>query len=239
MWRGIGGAYRPLAAALASYTSRRCDPSILRAMRLLELRLQTPYPDELRAFYTDTLELRRLPLAFEPGDRVTAHFAFNIPENQLAGGKRWLAERVELVSSDGVDEFEFEAWNAHAVYFRDPAGNIGELIARHNLPNASSTPFGPDSLLELSEVGLPVPDVASAVEFLERELVLALYDGNRSTFAAVGDEHGLFIVVREGRPWFTTDDAAQISPLHVTLCGERELELNVPGTPHTLTVVPG
>src|SRR6266571_7594606 len=121
-------------------------------MRLLEFKVPTPRPDELRAFYVETLGVHHLPLVFERGESAIAHFAFNIPENQFPAGKAWLAERVELWTDNGRDEFYSESWNAHVVYFHDPDGNVGELIARHNLNNASDVPFGADSLLELSEV---------------------------------------------------------------------------------------
>lgn len=112
------------------------------------------------------------------------------------------------------------------------------MIARHNLINASDVPFGPDSLLELSEVGLPVPDVRRAVEFLESELGLTLYSGDREPpFAAVGDEHGLFIVVSEERPW-SHGGLPRIAPLRVTLVGDRRQELRLPETPYSLTFVP-
>ncbi len=207
-------------------------------MQLIDVRLPTPRPDELRAFYVETLGLHHLPLVFERGESATAHFAFNIPENQLAQGKAWLAERVDLVTREGRDEFHSESWNSDCVYFHDPDGNVGELIARHNLINASDGPFGPDSLLELSEVGLPVRDVRRAVDFLESELGLALYESDgEPPFAAVGDEHGLFIVVSEERPW-SLGGLPRIAPLRVTLVGDRRQELRLPETPYSLTIVP-
>src|SRR5262249_48564307 len=60
------------------------------------------------------------------------HFAFNIPENQFLEARDWLSTRVALIQDrQGKDTFKFVAWQADAMYFYDPAGNIVEFIARH------------------------------------------------------------------------------------------------------------
>jgi catechol-2,3-dioxygenase len=111
---------------------------------------------------------------------------------------------VPLISSgSGEDSFNFESWNAHSFYFRDPASNILECIARHNLMNGSDRPFDEQGMLCISEIGIATDDVRATVQLLEAELSAGIYDGAGSdTFAAVGDEHGLFIVVEEGRKWY-------------------------------------
>ena len=53
--------------------------------------------------------------------------------------------------------------------------------------------------MEVSEIGLPVADVGAAVDFLEAELGLPHFSGDRESFSAVGDDRGLFIVVPVGR----------------------------------------
>ena len=151
------------------------------------------------------------------------HFAFNIPENQFAAAKDWLRQRTPLVvSQSGQDEYNFESWNAHAVYFFDPAGNVVELIARHNLSNASSNPFGGHSLLNVSEISVTTANVLEIVPAIQLALNVEVYDGPSATFAAVGDEHGLFIVVPEGRAWFPdTGLRAGFYPLTVHLADGR------------------
>jgi catechol-2,3-dioxygenase len=223
-------------------------------VRVLELTLPTQAIDEQRAFYAGKLGLpivadseaevavqvgaTRLVLRRPTDSPGPFHFAVNVPENQLAEAKRWAAERAGLISRDGKDEFDFSDWNAHAVYFLDPDDNVVELIARHDLPNASAEPFGPGSLLEVSEVGLPVPDVGEAVAFLEDELGQAIFSGDREHFAAVGDQRGLFIVVPAGRPWFPTDRATALSPLTVALAGDRDARFELPGLPYRILVRP-
>src|SRR5437588_4830670 len=96
------------------------------------------------------------------------HFAFNIPENQVWEAKAWVLSRVPLIRDQaGQDEFDFESWNAHSVYFRDPAGNILEFIVRHNLPNRADRPFDERGILYISEIGIASEDVLETVHMLE------------------------------------------------------------------------
>ena len=153
------------------------------------------------------------------------HFAFNIPENRFKEAKEWAAQRATLLkSSSGEDEFNFRSWDAHSLYFYDPAGNILELIARHALAEtATPTQFSANSILSVSEIGLVTEDVLLQVGLLTAELGVEVYDGEGSdTFAAVGDEEGLLIVVKRGRTWFPdTGKAADSSPLSLAVTTRR------------------
>lgn len=81
-------------------------------------------------------------------------YALGVPGHRFAEAAHWLENRVPLLADqNGRVEFFFEQWNAHAIYFRDADGNIGELIARHNLETNSEEPFGARSLLGVSEIG--------------------------------------------------------------------------------------
>jgi catechol-2,3-dioxygenase len=200
-------------------------------MRIHEVELLTGDLEAQRAFYTRVLGLTeaehdatalalrigasRLVFRAAPaGWRGIYHFAFNIPENRFGQAKAWLEERTPLRRDpDGRDHFNFPHWNADAVYFTDAAGNIGELIARHSLPNAVDHPFSSRDLLEISEIGLAADDVPAAVALLQEQLGVEVYSGQGSdSFSAVGDEEGLLIVVRRGRTWFT-DPAMPAEPL--------------------------
>lgn len=207
-------------------------------MRILELRLAARDLKRQRAFYADVLGLRLLD---ESPAHITVqvgtaqlrfdlracevgayHVAFNIPKNQLPEAKQWLLARTDLLTQDGLDQFVSESWNAEQLYFRDADGNVLEFIARHELPHTSTTPFGPAHILNLSEVGYVVPDVAATIEALQSDLNtstlrLTPYRKAGPTFAPLGDAHGLLIVAALGRPWFPTDEAAAVLPLQVTL----------------------
>lgn len=162
-----------------------------------------------------TLTFERAPVGWSG----VHHFAFNIPENQFAEAKQWLSERAPLHRDvAGRDEFDFRDWNAHAVYAFDGDGNIIELIARHGLRNGSSQPFGAGSLRCVSEIGIAVPDVRALVAQLHQQEGLPIYDGaNSAVFSAVGDEHGLFIVVAEQRLWYP-DTGLPATPTQTKVC---------------------
>lgn len=170
----------------------------------------------------------------------TYHFAFNIPENQLSQAKAWLSERVELIHApNGQDEFPFESWNAHAIYFYDRAGNILELIARHDLRNASDAPFGSQSLLEISEVGLVTADVAATMRKFQSYLPLKVYRNSESEdFVALGDATGLLIVVKRGRIWWPeTDVAATLSAVSILSHDSSGQGFHISGPPYDVNPV--
>jgi catechol-2,3-dioxygenase len=190
-------------------------------VRILEVVLPAADPEALAAFHGPGYGASRL--RFEPGPAVCSHFAVNVPPQRFEEAVEWARERVELVD----DDVPFPAWRARSAYFFDPGGNIVELIARERAP-------GEGLFLEISEVGLPVADVGAAVDWLEGELGLPHFSGNRRHFSAVGDDRGLFIVVPVGRPWLFTDEPAPDAALHVTIESDRGRELVVPGSDHVV-----
>ncbi len=204
-------------------------------MQIKEIHLETHKLQALKTFYTQTLELpmvkeKKQSFTIEAGvSKITFseatsskqplyHFAFNIPENQLAEAKQWLLSRTKLIEKEGRDQFRFESWNADSVYFNDPAGNIVEFIARHNLDNASEEEkFSANSILSVSEIGIPVEDVRLFSQHLQQEQEIPLWDGDEKKFAALGDEEGLFIVVPLGRPWLPVGPPAKEFPVTVDI----------------------
>jgi catechol-2,3-dioxygenase len=191
-------------------------------VRILEVVLPAPDPEALAAFHGPGYGVSRL--RFEPGPAVCSHFAVNVPPQRFEEAVAWARKRVELVD----DDVPFPAWRARSAYFFDPGGNIVELIARERA-------LGEDLFLEISEVGLPVSDVGAAVAWLEGELGLPHFSGNRRDFSAVGDDRGLFIVVPVGRPWLFTDEPAPDAPLRVAIESDRGVERVVPGSEHVVT----
>lgn len=145
------------------------------------------------------------------------HLAFEIPRNLSAAAQEWLTQRVPLLpDAEGNVAFEpSENWNTRNLYFADPAGNILELIARFDRPTDQPGPFDSGHLLNISEVGLVVPDVPGAVAELGSTYGLRPFNGQSDTFTAVGGHDGMLIVVPEGRGWFPIDQAAVASPLRV------------------------
>jgi catechol-2,3-dioxygenase len=229
------------------------------AARIAELELVSAAPlPAMRAFYEGALGL---PVMEQPGElTVTAgasrltfrpagpdhggafyHFAFNIPENKILAARAWQRERTPLIPPGPTlrdprfpdDVVHFRHWDAHSVFFWDPAGNLLEHIARHTLGNAAGGPFTSADLLCVSEIGLIVEDVAAAAATLREAFALADYRGTSDQFNAVGDEHGLLLVMKRGRNLgFGEGKPGAIFPTAATIRAPRPAELALPGYPY-------
>lgn len=198
-------------------------------MRFTEVTLAGP--PGLRSFYGDVLGLPldgdairigETLLRFGPGDgEPFYHFALLVPGDRFDPALAWARARVELLD----DVFDFDNWNAHAVYFHDPAGTIVELIAHHGLEEDGRTgEFAAHELVGFSELGI----VGDPPELLRRlETVgLELWDGevereNRLGF--VGERGRVLILSPPGRGWLPTGRPAEAHPVEVVLelSGER------------------
>ena len=209
-------------------------------MRIHTLFLQAPDLDAQRAFYVErlgfvaleeteealTLRAGRSRVIFTRGPQSSPphyHLAFNIPPEQFDEAHNWLEQRTALLcDSSGTDVFDFSRWSARALYFRDPVGNIVELIARAERgedPCSPPRPFDAQCLLELSEIGLTAADVMGAAHWLTAHLGQGLYRDTRSEhFAAVGDAQGLLIIAQPDRVWFPeTGVRSTYAPVKVML----------------------
>jgi hypothetical protein len=188
---------------------------------------------ELDEFYARRLGVQRLgddryavggaELAFLPVDEhAFYHFALLVPGDRFDAALEWAGTRADVLpDDDGEVVFDFEAWNALACYFLDPAGNIVELIAHRGLGESSATgPFDARELLGFSEVGL-VGDPRGLAGTLA-ELDLRLWDGtldepNRLAF--VGERARTLILSQPGRGWLPTGRPAELHPVDVVLTG--------------------
>ncbi len=187
--------------------------------------------------YTFTVKAGSSKLTFIEDEFETNpyyHFAFNIPENSINEAIKWLEAKAKLIVYGDSSLISFPNWNAHSVYFFDPAGNIVELIARHNLPNRTDREFSSASILSISEVGMPVASVKSCCNTLNQMLDENLWWGNLETFAAMGDENGLFIVVTSSRNWFPTDKPCRIFPLTVKIENHRTISSSIEFSPYKI-----
>lgn len=153
------------------------------------------------------------------------HFAINIPSNKFEKAKAWIKERgVELNIEDGKDEVFFQSWNANSIYFEDPAGNIVELIARHNLPNAMEGEFTSDDMLNVSEIGIAREQVLPLVRVLNEKGIPSWREEDED-FTPVGNEEGLIIVVKRARRWYFSNKNAEIYPVTLFIKEVGELHL--------------
>jgi len=144
------------------------------------------------------------------------HFAINIPSFQIQESYKWIKRKVDILSYDGEDIIKFDNWNAEALYFYDADKNLVEFIARKNLNLKSHNEFSKDSLLYVSEIGVPTSNIKKIYDKLNNEFGLEIYDGDLERFCPIGDETGLFIVINyEKKKWFPTMQDAKPVPFEI------------------------
>jgi catechol 2,3-dioxygenase-like lactoylglutathione lyase family enzyme len=160
------------------------------------------------------------------------HYALGIPENKVEEALVWAETRIPAVQnpSTGSPIYDFEFWNAHAFYFLDPEGNIGEFIARHAMRNATSKPFEIGQVEHINELGVVTADVAEVARTLGERLDLKPFPDPEAAlggdFQALGTEQGLFVVVKQGRVWLGSDKTASAFPAEAELSiGEEAFAL--------------
>lgn len=155
-------------------------------------------------------------------DLPVYHFAFNIPHNQISECLEWLEKRMEIIPVENKKIADFPNWNAHAIYTYDNNRNIVEWIARHDLDNASETPFSGNSIDCISEIGLVSEDVPAYAELLSSRYRIPVFSKQppKENFTALGNDSGLLILSQSGRNWFPTAVAAHQFPVKVVLESE-------------------
>lgn len=228
-------------------------------MIIKELRLLTNSLDKLKNFYGEKLGLKILSaskesftfktgltdVTFIQSDKFADkfadkfenpfyHFAFNIPENKFIEAKQWISEKENLIKLGDEDEFDFTSWNAHSVYFYDPAGNIVELIARHNLINQTYGKFSSEYFLNVSEIGIPVFNVKDFYEKIKSGFGIPVFSGDLKTFTAAGDDEGLLIIVPKGRRWFPDCPDAEIFPMEIKINSGKNKSLGFSDVPYKI-----
>lgn len=228
---------------------------LIQKMHVQKVSYRTANFDAMEAFYTDTFGLPVVEratdrFAVEVGDTVVEftrtdddtdpfyHFTWDVPENRFDEAKAWLDERTELLESPSGDhEVYFEALDFHSVYFLDPAGNLGEFAARHSLDTASDRSFDATEFVRVSEVGVPVEDVVDAVETLEAETVISPHPAAEEInpeICPVGNDAGMFPMMKVGKEWFMTDKPAEVHPITVELRGDTADRYEFDDYPYTL-----
>jgi hypothetical protein len=200
---------------------------MLSVMRFVDVTLAAPF--DLRDFYGGVLGLPldgepvvvgETRLRFDVEDRPAFyHFALLVPGDRFDAALAWTQERVEVLG----EVFDFDNWDALAIYFHDPAGNIVELIAHHGLEeNRHRGDFAAEELVGFSELGI----VGNPPELLrELETVgLELWDGTieePDRLAFVGERGRTLILAPPNRGWLPTSRPAEPHPVTTTLASVR------------------
>jgi catechol-2,3-dioxygenase len=186
----------------------------------------------------------------EATPRPFYHFAFNIPENKVRAAWAWQKERSPLLpipprlrdSRFPDDVVNYAHWNAHSIFFFDPAGNVVEYIARHDLPNAVDGDFTSNDILYASEIAFVTDDVSALSGRIQEIAGIEPYRGGNEDFMALGDEHGLLLVMRRGRVIsFDSPEkkAVDVFQTRVNVRSGKQGQHSLDGFPYQLQVTSG
>jgi len=186
-----------------------------------------------------------LTFVHTPSIDANYHFAFNIPSDQILDAHAWQGGKTELITPPkhlndaGLprEVVAFRHWNAHSVFFWDPAGNAVEYIARHELRGAApeDRPFSPASIRRISEIGLIVDDVPGAANTIKDALRVEQYIGASNEFEPVGDANALLLMMKRGRKMAFGQGAERgVYPTDVRLEGEPAARVDLDGYPYTV-----
>ncbi len=170
--------------------------------------LDFPIASEDKAFISFQAGLSLLTFHEVKEEKPIYHFAFNIPCNKIEDALHWVEPKVEIMHADKKNKIvDFRNWNAKAVYFLDNCGNILELIARFDLENEDVDEFTSNSIVSISEIAIVTDNVLETANDLIPFFNINYFDKQSPSedFAALGDDHGLFILSKAGRNWFLTD----------------------------------
>ncbi len=233
--------------------------------RLLRLRLLTAAPlAKMKSFYHELLglpltEKKAGEFTFAGGQTAVTfaqaqpeygepfyHVAFNIPENKILDAHDWQKPRTPLDRINAnlrdpdfpEDVVHFRHWNAHSIFFWDPAGNLIEYIARHDLKNGAAGAFSANDILYASEIAFISDDVANTALEMRKALDLEQYRGGDDRFRALGDEHGLLLVMIRGRRWGYEEKARPtgIFPTVAEIRGAKPAQFATAGYPYEIFV---
>jgi catechol-2,3-dioxygenase len=213
--------------------------------RLLGLEVLDDRPEQL-TIAAGLSRLTFLPAGPEDG-KPFYHFAFNIPENKILAARTWQKERTSLLPIPArlrdpaypANVVDYSHWNAHSIFFFDPAGNVVEYIARHDLHNAAPGQFDSKDILYASEIALVLDDVPGVASKLKDVLKITQYRGGSDQFTALGDEHGLVLVMKRGRVIsFNAEDKKAVSVFKTAAAvrGTEKATHHIAGFPYEVIV---
>jgi len=213
--------------------------------RLLGLKVVEDQADRL-TIAAGATEITFLPAAAVDGQPFY-HFAFNIPENKIEAAWRWQKERTPLLpiparlrdANYPENIVNYAHWNAHSVFFFDPAGNVVEYIARHDLKNASPGSFETADILYASEIAFGTDDVPTLAGQLKETAGVEQYRGGDENFMALGDERGLLLVMKRGRVIsFDSPEKKAVGVFRTvaSVRGRQAAKMRLEGYPYQLTV---
>ena len=190
--------------------------------------LEIPVIDEGVGSFT--MQIGRSTLTFKESLLPAAyHFAFNIPGNHMAEAKKWLQARVKLNREDNDDEVYYKSFDADAIYFDDPAGNVVELIGRRTKYGEGG--FTINSLLDISEMSITTPYVPGVAEKLQ-EIGVTSRNNTKikpDSLNFLGKDDTFVILVPPNRRWYFSNKVSETYPLEIQLFNDHAILIDKNG----------
>lgn len=163
------------------------------------------------------------------------HFSIAIPSNQVENCLDWVlsqkavnpatnAEVTIPIWKDYLNEAEIirrNLYNSQSVFIQDPAGNVIELLARHDMNNTATGAFNKGMFIGISEVGIVTRDVRKTAALLKETFGVDEVLGSSNSFKPIGGATGLLKLIVPGKPWIPTENELAV---------DHEMELTIKHT---------
>lgn len=210
-------------------------------MKIYQVSLNCYNMDEMKTFYTEDLGMK-LQTETDSFFSVMAGTTKIIFEKDVIQPNYHLCFRTNAAFYDLMFEKLAEKnillpdengnfrlfWQGKQAYFKDPDGNILEMLER---PFQWSQQNEPTGWFDVGEVGMPVANIQE----MQKILAATVEDRQKADddrFAFYGDQEGVFVLVKEGRNWYPTEIPASIHPIHLVVSGKKETQISHPDFPY-------
>ena len=209
-------------------------------MRIRELQLFTTNLEKTKSFYTNILSFQLIDetsnqfslqigwtrLTFVQSEKKHIyHFSFLVDKSLFENTFEWMKNRVEILRTENDEQIAFfKNWNAESFYFYDGSGNLAEIITHYNLDYQTDTEFDQNSILGISEIGLPTTDIEATNKLLEEKTTSKFWKGDFETFGTNGSDEGKILLTNYfiKTTWFPTTNKIIPTPFTVILENENQ-----------------
>jgi catechol-2,3-dioxygenase len=172
-----------------------------------------------------TFRQSNLPPELEASFFPQYHFTISIPTNQIEACLEWILNQ-KAINPDTNEEITIPLWkdylngaeivrrnlyNSQSVFIQDPAGNVVELLARHDKPEIRDGAFNKDMFIGISEVGIVTRDIRKTATLLKDTFGADEVQGSSNSFKPIGGATGLLKLIVPGKPWIPTDNELAVS----------------------------
>lgn len=203
-------------------------------MRLKYLKLKTNKFNEMKSFYSKVLQLPIIEegnqlfsvaagetvICYESYDKSTFyHYAFFVNIQHFDNLIKELTIHTPLLEdTEGQVEFFSGMWQRRQVYFKDPQGNILEILPTDEKKSNNNI------WIRIQEFGIPVENTDEFI--MQINNISNIYTSNETeVFSFYGNEVGVFVIVKEGRPWFPTNQPAVSVPAEVVILDDLSMNI--------------